>query len=495
MADNFTANAGSGGDTFAADEIAAVKYPRGKLSLGADGAANDAVGGAGAVTAAVQRVTLASDDPAVALLGTIDSDTSTIAGDTTSIDGKITACDTGSISGTVTANAGTNLNTSALALESGGNLATIAGDTTSIDGKITACNTGSIAGTVTANAGTNLNTSALALESGGNLAVIAGDTTSLDSKVTACNTGAVTVASSALPSGAATAANQLPDGHNVTVDNGAGASAVNIQDGGNSITVDGTITANAGSNLNTSALALESGGNLATIAGDTTSIDGKITACNTGAVVISSSALPSGASTAANQTTGNSSLSTIAGAVNGTEMQVDVVAALPAGDNNIGNVDIASALPAGDNNIGNVDIASAIPAGSNNIGDVDVASITNGAINGPGNPTIDSYTQAVLSEDVGTNNEVIAAPGASKQIWVYGIAFSCDTDATSVTFQDEDDTAITGTMLFAQYGGMSISPSGNFSQPIWKVATNKALEVDLVTGDIDGTITYAIVSV
>lgn len=44
----------------------------------------------------------------------------------------------------------------------------------SIDGKITACNTGSIAGTVTANAGTNLNTSALALESGGNLATIAG---------------------------------------------------------------------------------------------------------------------------------------------------------------------------------------------------------------------------------------------------------------------------------------------------------------------------------
>lgn len=47
--------------------------------------------------------------------------------------------------------------------------------------------------------------------------------------------------------GVATAANQLPDGHNVTVDNAAGAAAVNIQDGGNSITVDGTVTANAGS--------------------------------------------------------------------------------------------------------------------------------------------------------------------------------------------------------------------------------------------------------
>lgn len=45
-----------------------------------------------------------------------------------------------------------------------------------------------------------------------------------------------------LPTGAATAANQLPDGHNVTVDNGPGAAAVNIQDGGNSITVDGTFS-------------------------------------------------------------------------------------------------------------------------------------------------------------------------------------------------------------------------------------------------------------
>jgi len=53
----------------------------------------------------------------------------------------------------------------------------------------------------------------------------------------------VDVLSSALPSGAATAAAQLPDSHNVTVDNAAGAAAVNVQDGGNSLTVDGTVTA------------------------------------------------------------------------------------------------------------------------------------------------------------------------------------------------------------------------------------------------------------
>ena len=62
-------------------------------------------------------------------------------------------------------------------------------------------------------------------------------------------------------------------------------------------------------------------------------------------VDISTSALPSGAATAALQTTGNSILTTIdadtgsiAGAISGTEMQVDVVAPLPGGTNSIGTV-------------------------------------------------------------------------------------------------------------------------------------------------------------
>lgn len=100
------------------------------------------------------------------------------------------------------------------------------------------------------------------------------------------NGGSLTVdaVSLPLPTGAATAAAQLPDGHNVTVDNASGASAVNIQDGGNSITVDAT-----------------------------------------------SLPLPTGAATSANQTTGNASLATIAGAVSGTEMQVDIVSGAVAG--------------------------------------------------------------------------------------------------------------------------------------------------------------------
>lgn len=41
MADNFTANPGSGGSVFAADDISSVFYPRVKISAGADGTAVD----------------------------------------------------------------------------------------------------------------------------------------------------------------------------------------------------------------------------------------------------------------------------------------------------------------------------------------------------------------------------------------------------------------------------------------------------------------------
>lgn len=71
MADNIAITAGTG-TTVAADDISSVFYQRVKLSLGADGTAVDAVAGAGAVGTGVQRVTLASDDPAVVSLAVLD---------------------------------------------------------------------------------------------------------------------------------------------------------------------------------------------------------------------------------------------------------------------------------------------------------------------------------------------------------------------------------------------------------------------------------------
>lgn len=42
MSDNFTANAGSGGSTFASDDVGGVQHPRIKVEWGVDGTVNDA---------------------------------------------------------------------------------------------------------------------------------------------------------------------------------------------------------------------------------------------------------------------------------------------------------------------------------------------------------------------------------------------------------------------------------------------------------------------
>jgi hypothetical protein len=90
MADNVVLNSGSGGATLATDDVAGVHYQIVKISTGA-------------LDAAGSPVSTANPMPVNDAGGSLTVD------------------------GTVTANAGTDLNTSALALESGGNLATIAG--------------------------------------------------------------------------------------------------------------------------------------------------------------------------------------------------------------------------------------------------------------------------------------------------------------------------------------------------------------------------------
>ena len=117
------------------------------------------------------------------------------------------------------------------------------------------------------------------------------------------------------------------------------------------------------------------------------------------------------------------------------------------------------------------------------------------SLDGPGAPSIDSYTSAVVDLAASTaDQEIIAAPGADKQIWVYGFGLLCDTAAGTIVFQDEDDTALTGTMAFSDEGGISVSPSGNFAMPIWKLPTNKALEADTGACTVDGWVCYAVVS-
>ena len=204
-----------------------------------------------------------------------------------------------------------------------------------------------VTGTVTANAGTNLNTSLLALETGGNLATLAGTVggTELQVDIVAVTPDLMlgTDFSSVLGTSSLVLATQADDVANTsdglqttsfgymfdgtTWDRVRGTSVdgllVNLG-ANNDVTVTGSVTANAGTNLNTSLLALEGGGNLATVAG----------------------------------------------AVAGTEMQVDVVAALPAGTNNIGDVDVLSVIPGtGATNLGKAE------DGPHTSGDVGVMSL------------------------------------------------------------------------------------------------------------------------
>lgn len=252
-------------------------------------------------------------------------------------------------------------------------------------------------------------------------------------------------------------------------------------------------------------------------------------------VDVTRSALPTGAATSAKQdtaaailTTIDTDTGTIAGAVSGTEMQVDVVAALPAGNNNIGDVDIASiaagdnnignvdvaslpgtvatditaiktatevidnaisgsemqvdvvaALPAGDNNIGNVDIASAIPAGSNNIGDVDVASVATGQGK--------TLQFAVVSENTAADNAIVAAAGAGLKIKVVSYVLVASA-AVSVTWKSAT-TALTGAMALAANGG--ISAVGQPSAHLFQTADNEALNLtNSGAVQVSGHITY-----
>ena len=148
---------------------------------------------------------------------------------------------------------------------------------------------------------------------------------------------------------------------------------------------------------------------------------------------------------------------------------------------------ITNALPAGTNAIGKLAANSGV-----DIGDVDVSSLP-ASIDGPGAPTIDSYSYLAINLNAAAN-QVLVSSALNKQIWVYGVSFTCSAAGT-VSFQDEDDTALTGIMDFAANSGMARNPSGNFAMPIWKLATDKDLEVDVVTAAIDGDLQYAILSV
>lgn len=105
MADNFTANAGSGGDTFAADDVGGVKYPYSKIDIGGNGvsspvsAANPMPVTGGLTNAELRAANVpTSNNATVFLFSTNNSSTAQLAAGATFTGAIETALDQPSIS-------------------------------------------------------------------------------------------------------------------------------------------------------------------------------------------------------------------------------------------------------------------------------------------------------------------------------------------------------------------------------------------------------------
>jgi len=112
------------------------------------------------------------------------------------------------------------------------------------------------------------------------------------------------------------------------------------------------------------------------------------------------------------------------------------------------------------------------------------------------NPTVDSIANAVVDLGASTaNQQILAAPGANKQIWVLGLFLMADTAAGTIKLEDSDGTALTGTMALSDEGGFVWPLASQVAIPWLKVPTNKKLQADTGACTVDGVIVYAVVSV
>lgn len=341
MADNTTLDAGSGGDTIAtasltfSGDTAKVQIISAGILSGSEGSWTFTLftGGAGAVSAGTPRVTLASDDPAVTALQIIDDWDETDRCKVNPIVGQAgVAAGAGAVGATT-------------------QRVTLASD----DPAVTALQ-------VLDNAisGSEMQVDIVAaLPAGANVIGAVTQSGTWNAVVTNAGTFAVQVDGSALT------ALQLIDDV-VYADDGAwtGDTSKHALVGGIYQSTPQTIT-----DGRTAPIQLTANGY------QIVSVNGTVAATQSGTWnvtnVSGTVSLPTGAATAANQSTANTALAAIQTAVelldntvSGTELQVDIVAALPAGTNAIGKLAANSGV-----DIGDVDVTSVIPGtGATNLG-------------------------------------------------------------------------------------------------------------------------------
>lgn len=217
------------------------------------------------------------------------------------------------------------------------------------------------------------------------------------------------------------------------------------------------------------------------------------------------------------QPVSHAALTELAAAID-TELQVDIVGALPAGTNaigklaansgvDIGDVDILS-IAAGDNNIGNVDVLSVITGtgatnlgkaedGAHTSGDVGVMLLgvrnDNGSATGRGSADDDyvpisvdnygavpivghpnSWTYHENSSSALTDTQVAATPGAGLSLYVTDITVSTGAATAYNFFLEEGSTTVYGPMYLEAVAGRGFTHV--FKTPK-KITANTALTI------------------
>jgi len=371
------------------------------------------------------------------------------------------------VTGAVTANAGTNLNTSTLALETGGNLAAIKADVDKIPSQGQALAAGSMPVVLTAAQVAALTPpapiSGFALETGGNLA---GAKTDLDTLAGTVTGGKIKVT----PDLPALAAQDGTDGAAPPTIPGTGIrgwlrSIYDKLAGGLAVTgtfwqatqpVSGTVTANAGTNLNTSTLALETGGNLATVAGAVTAAKVQVNESQVGG-------------TAVDTNSGNKSAGT---------QRVVLATDQPALTNAL-KVD-----PSGVTSPVSLASLPAIPAGTNLIGETSSPQETSTIFNGTTALTPKFVT--IVASSSGVTNVLAAVAG--KRLRVLRLSLVAN-GAVNVKFQSHvTPTDLTGLYYLAANGGWvePFCPVG-----IFQTVSGEALDINLSGAvAVGGCLTY-----
>lgn len=226
------------------------------------GGASTAVGN-GVAGTGVQRVTIASDNTAFSVNATLSAETTKVIGVVRNADGSGNLLTSTANALDINIKSGSIANTSFAATQATASSlnATVVGTGTFAVQATLAAETTKVIGTVNQGTSPWITSNATTSVVGNGAAATAQRVTiANDSTGVLATVGAVTAITNALPAGTNVIGHVITDTGSTTAVTGT-------------VAISGTVTANAGTNLNTSLLALESGGNLASIKANTDNLN------------------------------------------------------------------------------------------------------------------------------------------------------------------------------------------------------------------------------